>query len=165
MHNYDERCFGYADSSALKENVPEHHRNEAKYYTEANFLEYGPDQIQYLVSVPAIPELKERLDISIRVASYFDHEGRSPYPMYNTKSVRARHINLLYYKGHYAWIKNVHRLLRFISKNGHKLFLWELLGVQISFRKCDNSSHITLHAWRLVLNYPHTSVSWLHARF
>ena len=30
VHNYDQRCFGYAGISALKVNVPEHHRSEAK---------------------------------------------------------------------------------------------------------------------------------------
>ena len=122
MHNYDERCFGYAVISALKENVPEHHRSEVKSYTEADFIEFGLDQIQYPVPVQAIPEIEERLDISFRVASVFDHEGRGLYPMYNTYRVRARHINLLYFNGHYAWIKIINKFLGYLSKDGHKLF-------------------------------------------
>ena len=125
VHNYDERCFGYAVISALKENVSEHHRSEAKSYTEEDFIEYGLDLIHYPVPVQSIPEIEERLDISFRVASFYDDEGRSLYPLYNTKRVRARHINLLYYNGHYAWIKNIHRMLGFISKDGHKLFFCE----------------------------------------
>ena len=102
VHNYVERCFGYAVISALKESVPEHHRSEAKSYTEADFREFGLDQIQYPVPVQSIPEIEKRLDISFRVASFYDDKGRSLYLMYNTKRVRARHINLLYYNGHYA---------------------------------------------------------------
>ena len=87
MHNYDERCFGYAVISTLKENVSGDHRNEAKYYTIAVSREYRLDQIQYPVRVQAIPEREERLDISFRVASLSDHEGQGLYPMYNTKLV------------------------------------------------------------------------------
>ena len=79
VHNYDETFFRNVVISALKENVPENHRSEVKSYTEADFIEFWLDQIQYPVPVKAISELEERLNISFRVASFFDHEGRGLY--------------------------------------------------------------------------------------
>ena len=51
VHNSDERCFGYAVLSALKDTLSGHHKSEARYYNEADFEKYHLDQIQYPVSV------------------------------------------------------------------------------------------------------------------
>ena len=88
-----------------------HHRSEARYYTEADFEQYHLDQIEYPGPVQTVPDLEETLDISFTEFSFSDDEGRGLYTMYNTKHERARHVDLLYYNGHYAWIKNVERLV------------------------------------------------------
>ena len=41
--------------------------------------------------------------------------------MYNTKHERARHVDILYYNGHYDWIKNVEKLVGCLSNDGHKV--------------------------------------------
>ena len=123
VHNYDERCFGYATISALKDPQPgRHDKSEFGYYSEADFAAYGLDQIQYPVPVQTIPELEETLDISFSIIRFFDDEGSGLYPMFHTKHERARHVDLLDFNEHYAWIKNMDRLVNQLSKNTHKLF-------------------------------------------
>ena len=112
VHSKEERCFGYAVISALKDPQPgRHDKSESRYYSKADFVTYGLDQIQYFVPVQTIPELEERLDISYSIVSFFDDEGRGLYPMYHTKYERDRHVDTLYFNGHYAWIKNMDRLV------------------------------------------------------
>ena len=108
--------------SALKDTLSGHHKSEARYYNEADFEKYHLDQIQYPVPVQTVPELEDTLDISFTVISFCDDEGRGLFTMYNTKHERARNIDLFYYNGHYAWIKNVEKLVGCLSKDGHKVF-------------------------------------------
>jgi hypothetical protein len=58
VHNFDDRCFGYAILSALKDPLPGHHKSEARYYSEADFRAHGLDQIHYPVSVEMVPKLE-----------------------------------------------------------------------------------------------------------
>ena len=49
------------------------------------------------------------------------------------KHERDRHVELIYFNGHYAWVKNFLRLLNCKSKNGHKFYYC---------RNCITISHV-----------------------
>ena len=91
--------------------------------------------IFYLSPVQTVPELEEMLGISFTVFSFFDDAGRGLYKMYNTKHERVRHVDLLYYNGHYAWIKNVGKLVGCLSKDGHKVFYYKNCGSRFILEK------------------------------
>ena len=128
VHNSDERCFGYGVRSAIFDPLRGHHKSKARSYTEADFEKYHLDQHHYPVPVLTVPDLEETLDISFTVISFSDDEGRGLYTMYNTKHERAQHVDLLYFNEHYAWIKNVNKLVGCLSKDGHQLFYHKNCG-------------------------------------
>ena len=123
VRNSDNRCFGYAVLSAIKDQFPGHRKSEAGYYTEADFQVYGLDQIQYPVPVEMIPQLEEQLQMSFNLFSFFDNEGHGRYVMFVSKRNMPREIDLLYYDNHYAWIKNFSRLFHDITK-GKDIYLF-----------------------------------------
>ena len=122
VHNSDNRCFGYAVLSALKDQLAGHNKSKTSYYSEIDFHEHGLDQIEYPVPVEMIPELEEKLQISFNVFSFFDNEGQARYVMRVSKRSMPRHIDLLYYNEHYAWIKNFSRLFHDITDKKRKYF-------------------------------------------
>ena len=101
---------------------------EAITKTKLDFEKYHLDQIEYPVPAQKVPDLEEILDISFTIISFYDDEGRGLYTMYHTKNERVRHVDLLYYEGHYSWIKDLDRLVNCVSKNGHKVFYHKNCG-------------------------------------
>ena len=55
--------------------------------------------------------------------------GKAFYPMYISRHNSQRHIDLLYFNGHYAWIKNFRRLFSNLTKhNGRYFYCKRCLG-------------------------------------
>ena len=112
VHNFDNRCFGYAVLSAILDPLNGNHKSEARYYTETDFQVHGLDQIQYPVPVEMVPQLEEQLQTSFNLFSFYDGEGRGRYVMYVSRRTMPREIDLLYFDNHYVWIKNFSRLFQ-----------------------------------------------------
>ena len=74
VQNDDDRCFGFAIASALHPVDHHQHPNRPEKYIQY-LEENGPDglqDIEYPVSPLDIPQLEQRLNISINLFSYFD---------------------------------------------------------------------------------------------
>ena len=105
IQNNDHRCFGYAILAYLH---PIKHNAHLPIFYNKFFNEHHLDTIHYPVQIEQIPEIEEMLQIAINVFSFFDDEGKARYPKYISK-FRGRfkqEIDLLYWKNHYAYIKN-----------------------------------------------------------
>ena len=59
------------------------------------FREYGLDQIHYPVEVADIPAIEDRLGVGSYFFSFFDDEGKGRYPLYATKKLFDRTVELL----------------------------------------------------------------------
>ena len=100
VQNDDERCFGFAIFvSALYPVNKNAHRPQM--YTN-HFEENGLDDIEYPVNPVDIPILEQRLNISVKLYSYFDDMRRAQYPMYISRHKSVCEIDLLYFNEHYA---------------------------------------------------------------
>ena len=60
--------------------------------------------------------------MSINLISYYDDEGRARYPLYISRRNSPTEIDLLYFDGHYAWIKNFSRLFSDLTKHKRQKF-------------------------------------------
>jgi hypothetical protein len=106
VQNDDTRCFGYAILSALKSSaIANKNKSRASTYDQY-FGELQMTPEQFPVSPNQIPDLEKQLNISINVFSFFDDEGRGRYPIHISTFVADRQIDLLYWKEHFAWIRN-----------------------------------------------------------
>src|SRR5438552_17175590 len=107
VKNTDNRCFGYAICSARfpKEVHPERPTN----YTPEMFTELGLDHIDYPVDITKLEEIEHQLQIPFNVFRYYDDLGKARYPLYMSKLDPLQEqnpIDLIYFKEHFAWIKN-----------------------------------------------------------
>ena len=116
MRNHDNRCYGYAVLSAIKDQLPGHHKSEASYYTETDFKTNGLSKINYPVAVETVPDLENQLQTSFNLLSFYDSEGRGRYVMRVSQRQLPREIDLLYWDNQYVWIKNFGALFRDITK-------------------------------------------------
>ena len=119
VQNEDDRCFGYAIASALHP-INSNAQRPQKYLDY--FEETGLNDIENFVNPVDIPNLKERLNISINLYSYFDDIGRSRHPMYISRHKSVCEIDLLYFNEHYAWIKNFSCLCTDLTHYANRLF-------------------------------------------
>ena len=85
----------------IQEN-PHRQENYLQYFEEEGLLD-----IEYPVNPVDIPQLEKRLNISINLFSYFDDIGKTRHPMYKSRHNSPIHIDLLYFKQHYAWIRTL----------------------------------------------------------
>ena len=116
------RCFEYAIASALHPIQPGNHPTQPEKYIQY-FEQDGLNDIEYPVNPVDIPQLEERLNISINIFSYFDDIGKALHPMYISRQNYPIHIGMLYFKQHYAWIKDFSRLFSDVTAhNGDKFF-------------------------------------------
>ena len=131
IQNNDQRCFAYALLSALKPHVKR--PNRANSYIE--FLQsYGLNGISYPIQPSELPALEEKLRLRINLFSFYDDKGQARYPLYISKqSEEYTEIDLLYWEGHYAWIKNFPRFICDVRHKHDKRFLCKrCFGVLIS---------------------------------
>ena len=79
---------------------------------EQYFDEDHLNEIEYPVNPTDIPQLEQTLNVSINLYSYIDDIGKAIHPMYISRHNSPRHIDLLYFNGHYAWIKTLQSTIR-----------------------------------------------------
>ena len=80
VQNDDDRCFGFAIASALH---PVDNNVIIDQKSIYNILKMeGLNDIEYPVNPIDIPQLEQRLNISINLFSYFDDIGKARHPMY-----------------------------------------------------------------------------------
>ena len=97
------------------------HTTRASTY-DTHFEKYGLNLINYPVDPHAVPDLEDKLQIRINILSFYDEEGRARYPLYISKKKFNKEVDLLYWEGHYGWIRNFNGFLRDINKCPHTLF-------------------------------------------
>ena len=119
VQNKDNRCFGYAILSAIQD-ISRKPQRPLQY--DHLFKKYGLNTIEYPVKPESIPQLELHLNISINIYSFIGDEGDDIYPLYVTKRSLNRHIDLLYWDEHYAWIKNFSRFACGSVKHNGTLF-------------------------------------------
>ena len=126
VQNEDDQCFGFVIASALYfiQDNPHSPENYLEYFEEEGLLD-----IEYPVNPLDIPQLEERLNISINLFCYFDDIGNARHPMYISRHNSPIQIDLLYFKQHYAWIKDFSRLFKDVTThNEHTFFCKRCLG-------------------------------------
>ena len=128
IKNEDDRCFEYAIAAELHPPEINTNQNRPELYLQY-FQQHGLNAIDYPVSPLDVPQLEERLNLSINVFSYFDDIEKARHPMYISRRNAGVKINILYFKGHYAWIKNISRLFGDLTKhNGQTFFCLRCFG-------------------------------------
>ena len=119
VQNKDERCFGYALLSALHPAASGTHGYRSTTY-DKYFAEH-PElaDLEYPVLVDQLQDVERQIHIAFNVFSFHDDEGRARYPLYLSSDNPDTAIDLLFWNGHFAWIKNFSRFLADQSSNGH----------------------------------------------
>ena len=77
---------------------------------EERLIQHVLDKIKYSVLPCEVPILENQLRMSINLFSFDDLSGYPRYAMYIYKSEFIEEFNLLYWDGHFAWIKHFSRL-------------------------------------------------------
>lgn len=117
VKNTDNRCFGYAILSALwSHKAYEKNKGEPKQY-DKYFLRERLADLEYPVRIEDLENVERQIGKSINVVSFYDDNGRGMYSVYHSKINGDTATNLLYWKGHYAWIKDFPRLLSGVTKH------------------------------------------------
>ena len=71
--------------------------------------------LSYRVEPINIGAVEDMLQIKINIFSFFDDEGKGRYPLYVSKKEFPSEMDVLYWSGHYAYIKSFSRLMSDIS--------------------------------------------------
>ena len=119
VKNIDERCFGYAVLSSFHPSSM--HANDPQSYN-GRFSLRGLDKIHYPVAIRDIPDIEKQLEIGINVYSFNDDSVRARYPLHIWKEEYEVNIDLLFWNGHYAWIKNFGSFMHDMVKGRHTLY-------------------------------------------
>ncbi len=118
VKNNDQRSFGYSILSAKYYQVGERNKRIIRrmLYDRLFKVEHL-NNIPYPVSIADMEKYEESLNMSINIITFSDDAGRVLTPLYlsNKKSDKSS-IDLLYWRGHFAWIRNRSRLLSHLSK-------------------------------------------------
>ena len=117
VRNTDNRCFAYSILACLfYDKAYSTKRADPRQY-DKYFSTKKLDEIQYPVEIADIPEIEERLGISINVFSFFDDVGRARYPVHITDYNFADVVDLLFWNNHYAYISSFQRFMSDITKS------------------------------------------------
>lgn len=129
VKNTDNRCFGYALLACkYAQRAYKDRPNEAKQYDKF-FADEGLDQITYPVEVTQLENVERSLQTPINVFSFLDENGDGMYPVYLSSMNRKEATNLLYWQGHYSWIKDFPRLMCGVTaRQSRKHFCMRCLG-------------------------------------
>ena len=128
VQNTDERCFGYSVLAAISNVDSNNNPSHTRHYNH-KFGWRGLDQLQYPVDIADIPAIEKKLEVGFNVYSFYDDEGRARYPLHICKEDYPQHFDLLYWNGHYAWIRDFSRFMGDISTHhGKKFFCRRCLG-------------------------------------
>ncbi|XP_072757729.1 uncharacterized protein [Anoplolepis gracilipes] len=123
VQSKDNACFAWAVVAALYPAERYTHRQSSypHYTTVLNFQD-----IEFPVTLNQIKKFEIYNDISINVYSF---ENENIVPIHLTEQKRDKHVNLLYVQdaqniGHFAWIKNLSRLVSMqLSKHKTKKYI------------------------------------------
>ena len=103
--------------------IPERINNSCSASTYSkHFYRLKINNLPYPVDPCRVPEIEDFLKIKINLFSFFDDEGRGRYPFYISKKTFEKEVDLLYWSGHYAYIKNFSGFLADIHKSKHTRF-------------------------------------------
>ena len=122
IRNNNKRCFGYSVLAALLPYYPHNHPYRQSLYSDTDFAEYGLDAIEYPVSPIDLPRIEQQLNLSINVIGFYDDDGKARYPLYCSWHVSETEVDLLYWDGHFSWIKDFSRLMGDITKHKGRYF-------------------------------------------
>ncbi len=86
-----------------------------------DFQRFGLNEITYPVDPLSVPNLEEKFQLRIKLVSFHDNEGRAGHPLYMSKKDFSIEIDLLYWEGHYPWIKSFSGFLSDLTKHKGKL--------------------------------------------
>ena len=114
VKNTDNRCFGYAVLSALHPALRDHSNRPSHY--NRYFQQHQLNDIIYPVELNQIPKLENRIGINLNIFG-FSNGGVRRFPIYISEKQYPKTVNLLYWDGHYAWIKNFDRLMFDLTKH------------------------------------------------
>jgi hypothetical protein len=126
VQNKDKRCFAYALLSALH---PVQSSNRPNEYNK--FFDQHPElrDLHFPVEIDQLRQVEEKIGIAFNVFSFFDDVGRGRYPVYLSKLSETDAIDLLFWNGHYAWIKHFSRFMADTAKhNGAHFYCKRCLG-------------------------------------
>lgn len=127
VKNTDNRCFGYAILSALH---PQNANRNLPIQYEKYFVQHGLNEIEYPVNLADMEKIEKKLKLKINIFQYYDKEGISRYPVYISNADFETEIDLLYFEGHYAWIKNFSRFIGDLrGRHGVKTFCKRCFGI------------------------------------
>jgi hypothetical protein len=123
VKNTDNRCFGYAILACKYANdAYEKNRSEPKQY-DKHFIGENLADLDYPVKLADLEKIERELRLPINVVSFYDDKGTGMYSVYHSKLDANAAVNLLYWKGHYAWIRNFERLMSGVTNHqGRKHF-------------------------------------------
>jgi hypothetical protein len=117
VKNTDNRCFGYAILSARYcHSAYSKNRSDPKQY-DKYFERENLHRVKYPVAIADLENFEREHGQAINVVSFYDDIGTGMYSVYHSKINSDTAINLLFWKDHYAWIKDFPRLLSGISKH------------------------------------------------
>jgi hypothetical protein len=117
VKNTDNRCFGYAILAyKYEKQAYEKNRADPKQY-DKYFSRERLDNLDYPVKIGDLEMLERELNLPINVVSFYDDRGVGMYSVYHTKLDGDDAVNLLYWKGHYAWIRSFERLMSGVTKH------------------------------------------------
>ena len=126
IQNTDNRCFGYAVLASL--HPINRYAYEPKKYKRF-FEQFNLHNLDYPVQPFDVPHIETILRRRINIFTFHDEEGKILHPLYHSKAEFAEEIDLLYFKQHYALIKDFDRLFFTMNKHGHRLhFCKQCLG-------------------------------------
>jgi len=129
VQSTDNACFAWSVVAALypAERKPERVSSYPHYSTVLNFedIEFPMTQL----TLTQIKKFENQNNVSINVYCIEKQKKLSILPIRLTEKKMDKHVNLLYVQndddnvGHFAWIKNLSRLVSSqLSKHGHKTF-------------------------------------------
>jgi hypothetical protein len=117
VQNKDDKCFSYAILSCLYPPADNPQR-PSKYNSHMD--ELNMENIEYPVAENNFSVFEKQNDISINVLRVDD--DKEIVPWYTTIQQKEKHVNILKYKSHYVWIKDMSALFNHTSKHANKRF-------------------------------------------
>ena len=69
-----------------------------------------------------LPRIEQQLKLLINMIGFYDDEGKARYPIYCSRHVSETEIDLLYWDGYFACIKDFSRLMNDITKHNGRYF-------------------------------------------
>ena len=120
VKNRDNRCFGYAMLSALHPQATNPDRPSK--YDQLFRQHENIAGLTYPIKIEDLRDVERTIQIPINVFSFFDDEGQGRYPLYFSRIDIDNGYDLLFWDGHFAWIKNFTRFMGSTTKGRHKLW-------------------------------------------